>query len=206
MRRVLCAVAHVALMMASPVSSAVQKPQIAELNHVFATVDPQTAEVIRKSEFLRRFANVEIRTTTGTRSTWTGRYLYGKQTYIEFFAPSDFHINDKPAPIGSWGIALSGDAVGFTQVLKRRLEGAGNKALIEVDTRKFGDRTVPWFEALTAITKHGASGALSETVSVWLWSISGATSNFWRQQRSLRRGLTTSSRGNGISQTPMLRK
>jgi hypothetical protein len=66
MRRVLCAVAHVALMMASPVSSAVQKPQIAELNHVFATVDPQTAEVIRKSEFLRRFANVEIRTTTGT--------------------------------------------------------------------------------------------------------------------------------------------
>jgi hypothetical protein len=154
-------------MTVSPVPSAVQEPQIAELNHVFATVDPQTAEAIRKSEFLRRFANLEIRTTTGTRSSWTGRYLYGKQTYIEFFAPEDFHINDKPAPIGSWGIALSGDTVGFNKVFKRRLEAAGDKALIEVDTRKFGDRTVPWFEALTAISKHGDSGALGKTVSVW---------------------------------------
>jgi hypothetical protein len=154
-------------MTAAPVPSVVQKPQIAELNHIFATVDPQTAEAIRKSEFLRRFANLEIRTTTGTRSTWTGRYLYGKQTYIEFFAPEDFHINDKPAPIGSWGIALSGDAAGFNHVLKRRLEAAGHKALVEMETRKFGDRTVPWFEALTAISKHGDSGALGETVTVW---------------------------------------
>jgi hypothetical protein len=154
-------------MIASPVPSTVQEPQIAELNHVFATVDRQTAEAIRKSEFLRRFANLEIRTTTGTRSSWTGRYLYGKQSYIEFFAPEDFHISDKPAPIGSWGIALSGDTVGFNKVFKRRLEAAGDKALIEVDTRKFGDRTVPWFEALTAITKHGDSGALGKTVSVW---------------------------------------
>lgn len=170
MRRVLCAVALVALsacMTTSPVPSAAHKPQIAELNHVFATVDPVTAEAIRNSEFLRRFANLEIRTTTGTRSTWTGRYLYGKQTYIEFFAPEDFHIKDKPAPMGSWGIALSGDSVGFNQLLKRHLEAAGDKALIELDTRKFGDRTVPWFEALTAISKHGDSGALGETVSVW---------------------------------------
>lgn len=154
-------------MTVSPLPGAVHNPQIAELNHLFATVDPETAEAIRKSEFLRRFASLEIRTTTGTRSTWTGRYLYGRQTYIEFFAPEDFQINDKPAPIGSWGIALSGDAVGFNQVLKRRLEAAGSKSLTEVDTRKFGDRTVPWFEALTAITKHGDSGALGETVSVW---------------------------------------
>jgi hypothetical protein len=170
MKTLLCAVAPIALSACVTTTSgpsAVRQVQIAELNHVFATVDPQTAEAIRRSEFVRRFANLEIRTTTGTRSTWTGRYLYGKQTYIEFFAPGDFHINDKPAPIGSWGIALSGDAVGFNQVLKRRLEAAGHKALSEVDTRKLGERTVPWFEALTAITKHGDSGALGETVSVW---------------------------------------
>lgn len=141
--------------------------QVAELNHVFATVDPGTAEAIRNSEFLRRFANLEIRTTTGARSTWTGRYLYGRQTYIEFFAPEDFHINDRPAPVGSWGIALSGDTVGFNRALQERLEAAGQTALVEMDTRKFGDNTVPWFEALTAITKHGDSGGLGETVSVW---------------------------------------
>ena len=141
--------------------------QIAELNHLFATVDPLTAEAIRSSAFLRRFANLEVRTTTGTRSIWTGRYLYGRRTYIEFFAPEDFEINDRPAPVGTWGIALSGDRGGFNALLKARLEAAGAKALTEVDTRKFGDREVPWFEALTAISRHGDSGALGETVSVW---------------------------------------
>jgi hypothetical protein len=170
MKTLLCAVAPIALSACVTTTSgpsAVRQVQIAELNHVFATVDPQTAEAIRRSEFVRRFANLEIRTTTGTRSTWTGRYLYGKQTYIEFFAPEDFYINDKPAPVGSWGIALSGDALGFNQLLKKRLEAAGHRALLELDTRKFGDRTVPWFEALTAISDHGDSGALGATASVW---------------------------------------
>lgn len=150
-------------------ATASQPPQdqIAELNHLFATVDPVTAEAIRTSTFLRRFANLEVRTTTGTRSSWTGRYLYGRQTYIEFFAPADFQINDRPAPVGAFGIALSGDRVGFNALLKARLEAAGNKALTEVDTRKLGNRLVPWFEALTAISRHGDSGALGESVSVW---------------------------------------
>ena len=141
--------------------------QVAELNHVYATVDRETADAIRNSDFLRGFANLEVRTTTGTRASWTGRYLYGKRTYIEFFAPEDFQINEKPAPVGAWGLAVSGDAVGFNRELKRRLETAGHKAVVEVDTRKLGNATVPWFEALTAVSQHGDSGALGETVSVW---------------------------------------
>ncbi len=43
-----------------------QQTQLAELNHAYATVDPETADAIRNSEFLRRFANLEVRTTTGT--------------------------------------------------------------------------------------------------------------------------------------------
>lgn len=141
--------------------------QIAHFNHAFATVDPETAQAIKDSAFLRRFANFEVRTTTGTRATWTGRYLYGRTTYVEFFAPSDFAINDRPAPVGSWGIAVSGDRPGSNAALKARLEAYGHKALIEMDTRQFGDRKVLWFEALTAISEHGDSGALGETVSLW---------------------------------------
>jgi hypothetical protein len=148
-------------------SSTATHPQIAELNHAFATVDAVTAEAIRNSDFLKRFANVEVRTTTGTRDSWTGRYLYGRQTYIEFFAPADFSINDKPAPVGAFGIALSGDRVGFNRALAARLEAAGHKPFVELDTRRFGDRTVPWFEALTAISSHGDSGARGEEVSAW---------------------------------------
>ena len=53
---------------------------IAHLNHFYATVDAETAAAIRDSAFLRRFANLEVRTTTGSLSTWTGMYLYGRQT------------------------------------------------------------------------------------------------------------------------------
>lgn len=147
--------------------SLAEQRQLAELNHAFATVEPETAAAIRNSEFLRLFANLEVRTTTGTRATWTGRYLYGRRTYIEFFAPEDFFINEKPAPVGTWGIALSGDTVGFNSALARQLKTAGHIALIEMDTRKLGGRDVPWFQALTAVTPHGDSGSLGETVSVW---------------------------------------
>lgn len=143
------------------------RAQLAELNHGFAVVDPLTADAIAKSDFLRDFANLQIRTTTGTRATWTGRYLYGKETYVEFFGPGDFSLPNGPAPIGSWGIALSGDRTGANKALAAAIESGGQKAFVEKETRTFGDKVVPWFEALTAISQHGDSGDLAEDVTVW---------------------------------------
>lgn len=141
--------------------------QIAHLNHFYTTVDAETAAAIEKSAFLRRFANVEVRTTTGTRSSWTGIYLYGRQTYAEFFGPDGFQIADQPAPVGGWGIALSGDRPGHVEQLKSRLESVGHKAIVEVDTRTFGTRKVPWFTALTAVSKHGDSGGRNDVIAAW---------------------------------------
>lgn len=141
--------------------------QIAHLNHFYATVDAETATAIRDSAFLRRFANLEVRTTTGKLSTWTGIYLYGRQTYAEFFGPGDFQINAKPAPVGGWGIAISGDRLGHIAALQSRLRSAGHKSVVELDTRTFGERKVPWFTALTAVSEHGDSGGSADVVSVW---------------------------------------
>ena len=141
--------------------------QIAHLNHFYATVDADTVAAIRDSAFVRRFANLEVRTTKGTSSTWTGTYLYGRETYAEFFGPGDFQIGGKPAPIGGWGIAVSGDRPGHIAELKSRIESAGHKAIIELDTRTFGERKVPWFTALTAVSPHGDSGGRNDVVSAW---------------------------------------
>lgn len=141
--------------------------QLAHLNHFFATVDPLTAEAIRNSRFLREFANFELRTTTGTQDSWTGRYLRGRQTYVEFFGPEDFHINGQPAPVGAWGVGLSGDRVGDLAALRARLEAAGHNTLVEQNTRRFGERTVPWFTSLTSVNAHGDSAARDESVFVW---------------------------------------
>lgn len=148
-------------------STEIASSQIAHLNHVYATIDAETAAAIRDSAFLRRFANLEVRTTTGTLSTWTGVYLYGRRTYAEFFGPGDFQINGKPAPVGGWGIAVSGDRPGHIAELQSRLHAAGQKAVVELDTRTFGERKVPWFTALTAVSEHGDSGGRDDVVSVW---------------------------------------
>lgn len=150
-----------------PATTVAPAPQIAHLNHFFATVDAETAAAIEASPFLRRFANLEVRTTTGTDASWTGRYLYGRQTYAEFFGPGDFQIAGKPAPPGSWGIAVSGDRCGDSALLRQRIEALGHKAVVAVDTRRFGDRTVPWFTAVTALGPHGDSGGLDMPVTAW---------------------------------------
>ena len=141
--------------------------QIAHLNHFYATVDAETLAAIRKAPAVKRFANLEVRTTRGTLSSWTGTYLYGRQTYVELFGSGDFEIGGKPAPAGSWGIAVSGDRPGHVGELKSRLESAGYKAVVELDTRTFGERKVAWFTALTAVGPHGDSGGRDEAVSAW---------------------------------------
>ena len=141
--------------------------QIAHLNHFYATVDPETVAAIRDNAFVKRFANLEVRTTKGTLSTWTGTYLYGRETYAEFFGPGDFQISGRPAPVGGWGIAVSGDRPGHVAELKSRLESAGLKAVVELDTRTFGKRKVPWFTALTAVSQHGDSGGRDDVVAAW---------------------------------------
>lgn len=144
-----------------------QSRQIAHLNHISATVDAQTAEAIRTSEFLHRFANFEVRSVSASQGTWTGRYVSGRQTYVEFVAPDDSLIDGKPTPVGAWGLALSGDRPGHVHALKTRLEASGYKASIDAMTRTFGARVVPWFKSLSAISKYGDSAGERDIVSVW---------------------------------------
>lgn len=141
--------------------------QIAHLNHFYATVDAETVAAIRNSAFLKRFANLEVRTTKGTLSTWTGTYFYGRETYAQFFGPGDFQISGNPAPVGGWGIALSGDRLGHIAELKLRLDSVGLRAVVELDTRTFGTRKFLWFTALTAVSQHGDSGGRNDVVSAW---------------------------------------
>jgi hypothetical protein len=45
-------------------ASKVPSVQIAHLNHFYATVDAEIVAAIRDSAFVKRFANLEVRTTT----------------------------------------------------------------------------------------------------------------------------------------------
>jgi Family of unknown function (DUF5829) len=57
------------------------------LNHFYVTPDAATFEAAERSAFLSRFCALEKRTTVRKDATYTGLYLYGECTYLEFLHP-----------------------------------------------------------------------------------------------------------------------
>lgn len=117
-------------------------PQLLYFNHGYGIVDRVTADAIEHSDYLRTFANFEVRTTTGSGGeTWTGRYLMGRETYYEIFG-----IGDLPGyPYGQVGLAVSVENDGDLATVEQRLDNP----FTALQTRDFGDGIpVPWFDAL----------------------------------------------------------
>ncbi|MGH7668723.1 MAG: DUF5829 family protein [Gemmatimonadaceae bacterium] len=133
-------------------------PQIAYFNHAYAVIDAETAAAIAHSDYLKTFGVFSIHTTHADGgATWTGRYLNGRQTYLELFGPTDFQ-DAKP---GATGLALTPDRAGGIEIFAVRLVQAGIANPDKQErTRQFGDNPVPWFKYLSL---HGDG----ETLSIW---------------------------------------
>ncbi|WP_328499245.1 DUF5829 family protein [Streptomyces sp. NBC_00414] len=134
--------------------------QLLFYNHSYGVLDRETADAIEHSDYLRDFADFEVRTTTGTGGqTWTGRYLYGRETYLELFGVGDLAGQD--GTLGSAGLGLSTEQAGDLATVTERLKDEGVADPIEfLQTRDFGDGVpVPWFDAILTATEYDAFGA-----------------------------------------------
>lgn len=132
-------------------------------NHLWAVVDEETARAASENRFLREFAAFEVRTTTANDRTWTGRYVYGRTTYFELFAPSDRRMRSGRSPEGDVGIALGADRVGDLACLTRRLQQeSGATTSITSTTRLIAGREVPWF-----LMAWGAPPSPSSRAVLW---------------------------------------
>jgi hypothetical protein len=121
--------------------------QLLYYNHAYAVVDRETADAIENSAYLRDFANFEVRTTTGGGFTWTGRYLYGANTYFEFFGEGDLPGQD--ALYGASGLGVSTEEAGDLATVSEALEAEGIDPAEYRQTRDFGDGVrVPWFDTI----------------------------------------------------------
>ena len=115
-------------------------------NHFWAVVDDETARAAGGNTFLRQFAVFEARTVTSNGRTWTGRYLYGRKTYLELFAASERLRRQGRSPEGDVGIALGADRAGDLACLTRTLQQeAGTTISTSGTTRLIAGREVPWF-------------------------------------------------------------
>lgn len=149
MRTLLLLLALVAMLQAQ------DKPLEVHLNHAYITPDAETYEAIRNSDFVKQFAVWEERTTHRKDMSYTGFYLYGRNTYFEFLKPSDAGKGE-----GSQ-IALGVDVAGGLETLQKRAQAAGMKTEILPITRDFNGKDVAWFKMLQRTDKEGPS------VGIW---------------------------------------
>ncbi|MGW6929484.1 DUF5829 family protein [Lentzea sp. NPDC054927] len=133
--------------------------QLLFYNHAWGTFDRATADAVEHSAYLKKFADFEVRTTTGADGrVWTGRYLRGRETYLEVFGIGD--IPGKDGELGAAGLGLSTERDGDLDTLKTRLRAAGQKPIDFLQTRDFGDgKPVPWFDSVFLIEQYDRFGA-----------------------------------------------
>jgi hypothetical protein len=113
-------------------------------NHAFTVVDAETAQAIASSEDVRAFGATESRTTTGATGTWSGFYVYGRETFLEFFAPSAENVE------GRSGLGLQVERVGAVDELVKTLAAAKYPLQVDEQTMKLPDGSkIPWFRFAT---------------------------------------------------------
>ncbi|WP_425265201.1 DUF5829 family protein [Streptomyces regalis] len=133
--------------------------QLLFYNHAYGVLDRETADAIEHSAYLREFANFQVRTTTGAGGqTWTGRYLMGRETYLELFGVGDLPGED--GTLGAAGMGVSTERAGDLGAVIARLREQGIAEPIEFrQTRDFGDGVpVPWFDAVFTTDQYDAFG------------------------------------------------
>jgi hypothetical protein len=114
------------------------------LNHVFWVVDRAAYEALKAEPFLRELAVFEERTTVRGDLSYTGLYLYGRHTYLEFLA------EDAAAGFtaGQSGLALGLERAGGTDALAIELHKAGLPSEVMPVTRAEGTEQIAWFNLL----------------------------------------------------------
>lgn len=158
-RRVFCMILAVVLVVSVAGPAQAGERQLLFYNHAWGTLDRATADAVEHSRYLREFADFEVRTTTGADGrVWTGRYLRGRETYLEIFGLGD--VPGQDGELGAAGLGLSTERDGDIEKLKARLRAAGEKPIDFLQTRDFGDgKPVPWFDSVFLAEKYERFGA-----------------------------------------------
>ena len=114
------------------------------LSHVYVAVDSATYADIAASAFLRNeMGAFETRTTRRlSGATYSGTYLYGRQTYVELQHPDSTRASD----LGQ--LYLGTDRRGDIHRAAERLVQHGVPTSLEMNTRGRGAENVPWSYAI----------------------------------------------------------
>ncbi len=115
------------------------------MGHFYVALDQATFDALRKSPEVAALAHVVERHTVAGKDEWTGFYVQGRQTYMEFFGaanlPEGMHVEDT-------GLGLTVEqAGGVTAIASRWRTTFGERVEIATTPRTTPLGTIPWFKS-----------------------------------------------------------
>jgi len=124
---------------------AADKPPPVFLSHFNVVLDRATYDELRKSPDIAALAGIEERHTVAGSDRWSGFYVYGRQTYMEFFAADTL---PKGARQEDCGLGLSVERAGGVDAVATRLRSVfADQVEIHQQVRTISTGDIPWFIA-----------------------------------------------------------
>jgi hypothetical protein len=129
------------------------------MGHFYVALDEASFDALRKSPEVAALAHVVESHTVAGKDEWTGFYVQGRQTYMEFFGaqnlPEGVHIGDT-------GLGLTVERAGGVSAIAARLRTVYDKRVgITTTPRTTPTGTIPWFTS-TQIKSDAA-----ESMETW---------------------------------------
>jgi hypothetical protein len=113
------------------------------LNHFFVALDQTSLDALRKSPQIQALAHTVERHTVAGKDEWTGFYVQGRQTYMEFFGAENLPEGTR---VGDTGLGLSVERLGGVTAIAARLRTVfGNRIEINAVPRTTPTGSIPWF-------------------------------------------------------------
>jgi hypothetical protein len=133
------------------------------LTHFYVALDPTSYDALRSSPQVAALAAVKENNVVAGNRKWTGFYLYGRHTYMEFFGaqalPGDMRLGDT-------GLGLTVEEAGGVTAIAARLRTIYGET-VEMNTTPSTSATgdIPWF------TSTDIKSAGPEAMSTWFMEI-----------------------------------
>jgi Family of unknown function (DUF5829) len=113
------------------------------MGHFYVALDEASFDALRKSSEVGALAHVVESHTVAGKDEWTGFYVQGRQTYLEFFGAQNLPEGMR---LGDTGLGLTVERAGGVSEIAARLGTVfGKRVEITTTPRTTPTGTIPWF-------------------------------------------------------------
>jgi Family of unknown function (DUF5829) len=128
------------------VNSQITDPVKVVISHVFFCVDSVTYQNLFEHEFIAKlFANTSEYSSKTTTDSWTGKYLNGRQSYIEVFASDDKKIHPQLGDkFGDVGLVFRTKRPGDIQKIDARIKADKHDAQLDLMKYESDKKIIPF--------------------------------------------------------------